>query len=87
MGVIGSAKLLQALSRDKLLPGLSAFGKGTRKADEPVMAIFLTYAVAQLALFANLNQIATLISMGYQVGEPDVSRLDLIAQGITDKDR
>jgi potassium/chloride transporter 9 len=87
MGVIGSAKLLQALSRDKLLPGLSAFGTGTKKADEPVMAIFLTYAVAQLALFANLNQIATLISMGYQVGEPDVSCLDLIAQGITDKDR
>jgi potassium/chloride transporter 9 len=67
MGLIGSAKLLQALSRDKLLPGLSIFGKGTKRADEPVLAIFLTYAVAQLALFANLNQIATFISMGYQV--------------------
>ncbi len=67
MGVIGSAKLMQALARDKLFPGLSLFGKGTTKADEPIFAIFLTYIAAQVAMFANLNQIATLISMGYQV--------------------
>jgi len=67
MGVIGSAKLMQALARDKLFPGLSVFGKGTKKADEPLLAIFLTYIVAQFAMFANLNQIATFISMGYQV--------------------
>lgn len=69
MGVIGSAKLMQALARDKLFPGLSLFGKGTTKADEPIFAIFLTYLAAQIAMFANLNQIATLISMGYQVRE------------------
>jgi len=34
MGVIGSAKLLQALSRDHLVPGLSVFGQGTKKSDE-----------------------------------------------------
>ncbi|KAL2268596.1 hypothetical protein VTJ83DRAFT_3442 [Remersonia thermophila] len=67
MGVIGAAKLMQALARDKLVPGLSPFGKGTKRADEPVMAIFLTYFAAQIAMFANLNQIATLISMGYQM--------------------
>jgi potassium/chloride transporter 9 len=67
MGIIGSAKLMQALARDKLFPGLSLFGKGTKNADEPILAIFLTYIVAQLAMFANLNQIATLIAMGYQV--------------------
>ncbi|KAL8288857.1 hypothetical protein RB597_000778 [Gaeumannomyces tritici] len=67
MGLIGSAKLMQALARDKLVPGLSVFGLGTRKADEPLLAIFLTYALAQLSLFANLNQIATLIAMGYQM--------------------
>ncbi|KAK4203727.1 amino acid permease-domain-containing protein [Triangularia verruculosa] len=67
MGVIGSAKLMQALARDKLFPGLSVFGKGTKKADEPIIAIFLTYICAQMAMFANLNQIATLISMGYQM--------------------
>ncbi|KAH8887444.1 amino acid permease [Thozetella sp. PMI_491] len=67
MGIIGAAKLMQALARDRLFPGLSAFGHGTRKADEPIFAIFLTYFVAQLAMFANLNQIATFISMGYQM--------------------
>jgi len=67
MGMIGAAKLLQALGRDKLFPGLSVFGWGTPKADEPIYAVLLTYAIAQVALFANLNQIATFISMGYQV--------------------
>lgn len=67
MGVIGSAKLMQALARDKLFPGLSLFGKGTTKADEPILAILFTYFATQVALFANLNQIATFISMGYQV--------------------
>ncbi|KAL2129795.1 hypothetical protein VTI74DRAFT_7286 [Chaetomium olivicolor] len=67
MGVVGSAKLLQALARDKLFPGLSIFGRGTKKADEPIFAILLTYVAAQMAMFANLNQIATLISMGYQM--------------------
>jgi potassium/chloride transporter 9 len=69
MGLIGSGKLLQAIARDKLFPGISGLGRGTKKADEPVVAILLTYLVTQLALFANLNQIATLISMGYQVTE------------------
>lgn len=66
----GSHWLRQALSgpcERRLLPGLSVFGKGTKKADEPIVAIVLTYAIAQVALLADLNQIATLISMGYQV--------------------
>ncbi|KAK8110870.1 vacuolar cation/proton exchanger 3 [Apiospora kogelbergensis] len=67
MGLVGSAKLLQALARDKLLPGLSVFGLGTRRGDEPINAVMVTYAIAQIALFADLNQIATLISMGYQM--------------------
>ncbi|KAK2004556.1 amino acid permease [Colletotrichum falcatum] len=67
MGLIGAAKLMQALARDKLLPGLLPFSRGTRRNDEPVQAIILTYALAQIAMFANLNQIATLISMGYQM--------------------
>ncbi|KAG7136250.1 Vacuolar cation-chloride cotransporter 1 like protein [Verticillium longisporum] len=65
--VMGLIKLMQALARDQLLPGLTVFGKGTKKADEPVVAIMLTYAIAQIAMLANLNQIATLISMGYQM--------------------
>ncbi|KZL69381.1 amino acid permease (solute carrier family 12 member 3) [Colletotrichum tofieldiae] len=67
MGLVGAAKLMQALARDKLLPGLLPFSRGTKRNDEPVQAILLTYALAQVAMFANLNQIATLISMGYQM--------------------
>ncbi|KAK9777897.1 putative Amino acid permease-domain-containing protein [Seiridium cardinale] len=67
MGLVGSAKLLQALARDRLLPGLSIFGHGTTHGDEPIYAVLLTYFIAQIALFADLNQIATLIAMGYQM--------------------
>ncbi|KAI1799384.1 amino acid permease-domain-containing protein [Daldinia bambusicola] len=66
MGIIGGSKLLQALGRDKLLPGLSVFGKGNKR-DDPILAIFITYVIAQVSLFADLNQIATFISMSYQM--------------------
>ncbi|KAF2810067.1 uncharacterized protein BDZ99DRAFT_303231 [Mytilinidion resinicola] len=65
MGVIGSAKLLQALARDHLIPGLSVFGQGTAKADEPTYAIFITYVVAQLTMLSDINQIASFITMTY----------------------
>ncbi|KAJ0355516.1 hypothetical protein COL154_000256 [Colletotrichum chrysophilum] len=67
MGLVGAAKLMQALARDKLLPGLIPLSQGTKKADEPIYAILLTYGLAQVSMLANLNQIATLISMGYQM--------------------
>ncbi|KAH7485782.1 Vacuolar cation-chloride cotransporter 1 [Fusarium oxysporum f. sp. matthiolae] len=67
MGLIGASKLFQAFARDKLLPGLGFFSKGTKHGDEPIYALLLTYVIAQLALFADLNQIATFISMGYQM--------------------
>ncbi|EQB53159.1 hypothetical protein CGLO_07148 [Colletotrichum gloeosporioides Cg-14] len=67
MGLVGAAKLMQALARDKLLPGLIPFSQGTKKSDEPIYAILLTYGLAQVSMLANLNQIATLISMGYQM--------------------
>ncbi|KAH9901944.1 amino acid permease-domain-containing protein [Xylariomycetidae sp. FL2044] len=67
MGIVGAARLLQALGKDKILPGLSFFGRGTKRGDVPIFAVLVTYAIAQLALFADLNQIATLIAMGYQM--------------------
>lgn len=67
LGTTGAAKLMQALARDKLLPGLSIFGRGTKLGDEPIYAIILSYALAQVALLANLDQIATFVAMGYQV--------------------
>jgi potassium/chloride transporter 9 len=67
MGVIGSAKLLQALARDHLLPGLSLFGQGTKKADEPVYAVCITYIIAQVTMFADINRIASFITMTVRI--------------------
>jgi amino acid transporter len=63
MGVVGAAKLLQALARDHLIPGLSLFSQGTNKADEPIFAICCTYIIAQITMFADINQIASFITM------------------------
>ena len=65
MGVIGSAKLLQALARDNIVPGLSIFGQGTKGNDEPTYAIVITYVVAQLTMLCDINQIASFVTMTY----------------------
>ncbi|PTU24977.1 hypothetical protein P175DRAFT_0471691 [Aspergillus ochraceoroseus IBT 24754] len=65
MGVIGSAKLLQAIAKDSLLPGLSVFGQGTKKNDEPIHAIIVTFVVAQLTMLFDINQIASFVTMTY----------------------
>lgn len=65
MGIIGPAKQLQAIARDKVVPGLSIFGQGTAKKDEPLYAILCTFVVTQLVLLLDINQIASLITMAY----------------------
>lgn len=65
MGVIGPAKLLQAIARDSILPGLRIFGQGTSRGDEPVFAILLTFVVTQLTMLFDINQIASFITMTY----------------------
>lgn len=65
MGVIGSAKLLQALARDHLLPGFSIFAQGTKGSDEPTNAVIVTYVVAQLTMLADINSIASFVTMAY----------------------
>lgn len=65
MGVIGSAKLLQALARDSLFPGLSIFSQGTKSKDEPTYAILITYVLAQLTMLSDINQIASFVTMTY----------------------
>ena len=47
------------------MPGLSIFGRGTKGADEPAYAILITYAVAQLTILADINRIASLVTMTY----------------------
>lgn len=65
MGITGSSKLLQAIARDNLLPGLTLFGKGTRKDDGPVYAILVTYVAAQLTMLFDINRIASFVTMTY----------------------
>lgn len=65
MGVIGSAKLLQAIARDSLLPGLDMFGQGTKKNDEPIYAIIVTFIFAQITMLFDINQIASFVTMAY----------------------
>ncbi|OQE16705.1 hypothetical protein PENSTE_c023G06237 [Penicillium steckii] len=65
MGVIGSAKLLQAIARDSLLPGLTIFGQGTKKSDDPVYAIIITFVFAQITMLFDINRIASFVTMAY----------------------
>src|SRR5436190_4574110 len=65
MGVIGSAKLLQAVARDDLIPGFHVFRQGTKSADEPTRAIIFTYVVAQITMLCDINQIASFVTMTY----------------------
>lgn len=65
VGIVGAAKLLQAIARDEILPGLAIFGRGDSKTDDPKIAILFTWVICQLFLFADLNQIATLITMAF----------------------
>ena len=65
LGVIGSAKLLQAIARDNLIPGLSIFGQGTIPNDEPTYAIIFTLVMAELAMFCSINQLASFVTMTY----------------------
>ena len=65
MGVVGSAKLLQAIARDNIIPGLSLFGQGTLRDDEPVYAILVTYVLAQVTMLFDINQIASFVTMAY----------------------
>ncbi|KAI5784931.1 amino acid permease-domain-containing protein [Pyronema domesticum] len=67
MGVIGSAKLLQALARDSIFPYLGAFGQGTKATDDPVLAILFTFVLAQVTLFMDINSIASFVTMTYLV--------------------
>ena len=66
MGLIGAAKLLEAVSRDNIVPGLSIFNQGTEKSGrEPVNAIIFTFLMAQITMLFDINQIASFVTMTY----------------------
>eukprot|EP01127_Copromyxa_protea_P018531 TRINITY_DN5856_c0_g1_i1.p1 TRINITY_DN5856_c0_g1~~TRINITY_DN5856_c0_g1_i1.p1 ORF type:complete len:869 (+),score=181.60 TRINITY_DN5856_c0_g1_i1:269-2608(+) len=61
--VFGGSRILQAISRDKLLPGISIFGYGTTKGDEPIYAVIVTFLIAEACLFAgDLDFMAPIIT-------------------------
>ncbi|RMZ82821.1 hypothetical protein DV737_g1924, partial [Chaetothyriales sp. CBS 132003] len=65
MGIVGPSKQLQAIARDKIVPGLSVFAPGRAKTDDPILAILMTFIVAQLVLLLDINKIASLITMAF----------------------
>lgn len=69
MGVVGAASMLNAIADDKIIPGLTLFSKakkspsGKRRAE--IYSIVFTWFLAQVFLFADLNLIATFITMAF----------------------
>ena len=64
MGVMGCAKILQAIARDDLLPFLAPFAQGTAHADVPTYAVMFTALLCQCVLLLDsINLIAQLVTM------------------------
>ncbi|KAL0228603.1 hypothetical protein RCL1_004746 [Eukaryota sp. TZLM3-RCL] len=60
----GSARVLQALSRDNLIPLLKPFSFGSKRGDEPYLGLLLTWVIAQVSfLFGSVDSVAKLDSM------------------------
>ncbi|KEI36553.1 uncharacterized protein L969DRAFT_100231 [Mixia osmundae IAM 14324] len=63
LGITACAKILQAISRDDLLPALAPFSQGTEQHDEPLFAIIATYVLAQAVLLIdNVNYLASFVT-------------------------
>lgn len=69
--LLGAPRILQALSRDKIFPGLGFFAKGTAEGDEPRRGLWLTFAAGVGILLvaggggggAALNAVAAVLTM------------------------
>ena len=63
--IIGSAKILQALARDDLIPMLHPFAQGSKGKDEPERAVILSFTLILLILIStsDLNLIASFQSL------------------------
>jgi amino acid transporter len=63
-GVLGGPRILQAMSQDLVTPKI--FGRGKGKNNEPVNALLLVFAIAEIGiLIGELDVIARLVSMFY----------------------
>ncbi|KAF5212425.1 putative vacuolar cation-chloride cotransporter [Clavispora lusitaniae] len=69
MGVVGAASMLNAIADDRIIPGLNSFAMAKKKPAEKrraeIYSIIFTWFLAQIFLFADINEIATLITMAF----------------------
>lgn len=64
--ILGASRVLQAIARDNLLPFTSWLGYGTKKKDEPRVAIIFSTLIIICVLFGgNLNAVAPVASVCY----------------------
>lgn len=69
MGVVGAATLLNAIADDKIIPGIGVFSTFKKTKQEKLMAakyaVIFTWFLTQVFLFADINQIASFITMAF----------------------
>lgn len=65
VGIVGAANVLQAIAKDSIFPFLRPFEQVSKGSNNPINAILFTWLLTQLCLFANINQIATFITMAF----------------------
>ncbi|MEZ5978544.1 MAG: amino acid permease [Planctomycetota bacterium] len=66
--MMGAPRILQAFARDRILPVLGPFARGSGAANEPRRATVLTFAIAQACiLLGDLNAIAPIITMAFMI--------------------
>lgn len=59
VGMVGAAYVLEAISKDNILPGISIFGRN------PVLCLLFSWFLTQMCLFSDVNKIATFITMTF----------------------
>ncbi|CAN3477290.1 vacuolar cation-chloride cotransporter 1 [Diutina catenulata] len=69
MGIVSAAAMLTAIAGDRIVPGLDAFSRVKKSAAQKTWAgiysIMGCWILAQVCLFADINQIATFITMAF----------------------
>lgn len=59
VGMVGAAYVLEAISKDNILPGLQIFGRN------PILCLLSSWLLTQFCLFSDVNRIATFITMTF----------------------
>lgn len=66
--MMGAPRILQALARDRIFPGLAPFAVGSGSSAEPRRAVIATFVIAELGiLVGDLDLIAPIITMFFMV--------------------